>query len=101
MTMSPQALPEAAIPNQLGAGSGVVGSLVLNATQTIQVPLKPDLGTTPYTATAVVSGGAVSVLANLQVQSVTAVSGSRVDVLVKNVGVATIAGATVLVVATT
>lgn len=101
MTMSPQQLPEAAIPDQLGAGTGVVGTLVLNATQTLQVPLQPVLPTTPTNATAVVSGGAVSVLANLQVQSVTPVSGSRVDVVVKNVGVVTIAGATVLVVATT
>lgn len=94
-----QNMPTPAIPAALAAGQAAVPSLILNAQATVQVTVKPTLPGA-YNPVAFTSGG-LSILANLSVVSVTAVSGSRVDVTVKNVGVATIAGATVVVIATT
>lgn len=82
----------------LAAGQGSVPTLVLNGTATVTVTVKPSFKDTAYQAVAQVIGG-TSVLGALSVQSVTAMSVNTVNVVVKNTGLATLSGASVLVTA--
>lgn len=85
-------------PPVLAVGVATVPSLLGNTQTTVQVTITPTMPDTSYTAVAVITGG-VALLASLSVLSTTKVSGSRVDVVVRNTGLLTLAGASVLVVA--
>lgn len=80
-------------------GVASVPALLLNASTTVGVTLTPAMPDTSYTANAFPFNGVV-LAANLQVTSVSIVSASLVNVVVQSVGVATLAGANVMVVAT-
>ncbi|MFJ8690286.1 hypothetical protein [Micromonospora wenchangensis] len=88
-----------AASGKLAAGQATIPALLLGATTTVQVPLKPALPDSNVTAAALVVGG-VNVLSTVGVQSWTVVSGSRVDVVVKATGVLSAGAAQVLVIAT-
>lgn len=76
-------------------GVAPVGALLLNASTTIPVTLTPAMPDTSYTPHARLFAG-ISIT-GLQINSVTVVSTSVVDVVVQSVGVATLAGANVMV----
>lgn len=80
-------------------GVAHVPALLLNASTTIGVTLNPTMPSSSYSAYAFPFNGVV-LAANLAVTSVTVVSASLVNVVVQSVGVATLAGANVMVVAT-
>lgn len=82
--------------NTFSAGTGAVPSLIANQQTTVQVTLRAAMADTDYEAVAVLIGG-VSLLAALSIVSTTVVSATRVDVVVRNTGLITLAGATVLV----
>lgn len=85
---------------QQGAfGLATVPTLTLLApTATVQVTIKPDRGATPAAADcAALIYGTTTILAGVSVTAVTPVSGSRVDVTVQLVGVASISGGAVFV----
>lgn len=89
----------AAVANPVQAlGVATVPSLVANAQSTVQVTIKPTLATTSYSVASAISGG-ITLLSALSILSTTIVSGSRVDVVVKNTGLVTLSGALVTVVA--
>lgn len=77
-------------------GVAQVGALLLNQTITIPVTLTPSMPSSTYTANALLFAGSISIT-GLQINSVTIVSASVVNVVVQSVGVATLAGANVLV----
>jgi hypothetical protein len=83
----------------LAAGSATVPSLIANAQTTVAVDLNVAFPNTSYTPVAFLSGG-VSLLASLSILSTTIVDADTVNVVVKNTGLITLAGATVTVVAT-
>ncbi|MFI6228625.1 hypothetical protein ACIBCR_15090 [Micromonospora echinospora] len=84
---------------KLAAGQATVPALLLGATTTVQVPLRPALADTAYAASALVVGG-TNILSTLSVQSWSIVSGSQINVVVKANGVLSAGAAQVLVVAT-
>lgn len=84
---------------QRATGVASVPALLLNASTTVGVTLHPAMPSSSYSAEAFLFNGVV-LAANLQVTSVTIVSASLVNVVVQSVGVATLAGANVMVVAT-
>lgn len=72
---------------------------LLGATQTtVQVTIRPTLPSTSYSVASAVTG-AVNLLASLSVLSTTVVSTSRVDVVVRNTGLLSLTGASVIVTA--
>ncbi|MEV5819293.1 hypothetical protein AB0L22_08970 [Micromonospora haikouensis] len=97
LILSVNALQVAA--GKLAAGQAAVPALLLGATTTVQVPLRPTLPDANLSASALVVGG-TNVLSTLSVQSWQVVSGSRVDVTVKASGVLSAGAAQVLVIAT-
>lgn len=80
-------------------GVASVPSLVLAATTTVPVTLVPGFANTSYTAYGQIIGTGVLVN-NLAVQSMTNTSGTVVSVVVKNNGLTTLTGASVMVHAT-
>lgn len=81
----------------LAAGFGAIPApLIGNATTTIQVTIKPTMPSTAYQAQATLAGSS-NILGSLSIQSVTVVSPSRVDVVVKNTGVVSLNGGSVIV----
>jgi len=84
-------------PDQ-AAGVSSVPSLVGNAQTTVPVTISPAFPNTSYSVAPVITGG-VNLLSSLSVLSTSKISGSQVDVVVKNTGLLTLAGASVLVVA--
>jgi hypothetical protein len=97
LILSVNALQVAA--GKLAAGQATVPALLLGATTTVQVPLKPALPDTNFAASPLVVGG-TNILATLSIMSWSIVSASRVDVVVKASGVLTAGAAQVLVIAT-
>ncbi len=81
----------------IAIGVGSIPAIVLNGSAVVQVTIKPTMADTNFTATAVLVGVG-SLLANLTIQTITTVNATRVDVTVKNNGVASLGG-TVLVIA--
>ena len=97
----------AACEDTVGFTSGVVArsvgvssvpALLLNASTTVGVTLNPAMPSSSYTAHAVLFDGVVAV-GVLQVISTTIVSASLVNVVIQSVGLATLAGANVMVLA--
>lgn len=76
-------------------GVAPVPSLVLNATATVAVQLQPAMPSSSYSAYASLFAG-ISIT-SLQINSVTVVDSDTVNVVVQNVGLATLAGANVMV----
>jgi hypothetical protein len=76
-------------------GVAAVPSLILNATANVDVTLQPAMADSGYDAYASLFAG-VS-LSNLQINSVTVVDQNTVTVAVQNVGLVTLAGASVMV----
>lgn len=79
-------------------GVAPVGALQLNASTTVGVALDPAMPSTSYSASALLFAETTNI-AGLQINSVTVVSDSLVNVVVQSVGVATMAGANVMVTA--
>ena len=82
-------------------GSGAFGianvpTLLGNSQTTVSVTIKPTLSAAPTDAVAILAGG-VSLLASLSILSTTPVSGSQVDVVVRNTGLLSLSGASVFV----
>lgn len=77
-------------------GVAPVGALLLNASTTVAVTLNPAMPDSGYSAYAMLFAGTVSIT-GLQINSVTVVDTDTVDVVVQSVGVATLAGANVMV----
>lgn len=92
-----QVEPLSPTPDQ-SAGVATIPSLIGNAQTTVSVTLNPAFPDTSYSVASVISGGA-SLLASLSILSTTKTSGSQVDVVVKNTGLLTLAGASLLVIA--
>lgn len=88
-----------AVAGKVAAGQATVPALLLGATTTVQVTIRPAMPDITYAASALVVGG-TNVLSALSVQSWTVVSASRVDVTVKAAGVLSAGAAQVLVIAT-
>lgn len=86
-----------ATPAVIAIGVGTVPAMLLNAQATVQVTIAPAFANTSYNVATVLSSQ-TGLLANVSIVSSTKVSGSRVDVVVKNTGLASLAG-TVLVAA--
>lgn len=84
--------------NAQAMGVAVVPALTASGSTTVQVTVGPPLPDTSYAPAAVLIGGA-SLLGSLSITSTTAVSTTRVDVVVQNTGLLTISGASVLVIA--
>lgn len=76
-------------------GCAPVPSLVLSASTTVAVTLQPAMPDSSYTAYAALFAG-ISIT-SLQINSVTVVDEDTVNVVVQNVGLVTLAGATVTV----
>lgn len=68
---------------------------VLGGTVTVRVTLNAAMPSAAYTATAVLTGGAV--LGSLKINSTTIIDAQTVDVVVQSSGLLTLAAATVLV----
>lgn len=90
---------QAALQEQGAFGIASVPSLtVLAPTATVQVTIKPARPVTPSLANcAAILYGSAPILAGLSVTGINPVSGSRIDVTVTLVGVATISGGSVFV----
>lgn len=95
---SPQMLIDAPHVETISLGVGSVPTLVGAAQATINVTIKPAFLDTNYVATALVTG-AVNLLASLSVLSVTIVNATTVAVVVRNTGLLSLSGASVLVAA--
>lgn len=80
----------------ISLGIAAVPTLLGSTQTTVQVTIKPAFADTNYQATAVVTG-AVNLLASLSVLSVSVINTSRVDVVVRNTGLLSLSGASVLV----
>lgn len=91
-------LLEAADP-LLSSGVGAVPALLLNASTVVTVTLDPAMADDTFAPHARLLGSA-SLLGNLSITAVSIVDEDTVDVTVQNSGLATGAGATVLVTAT-
>lgn len=90
-------LAEVAPPvSALGVAS--VPSLAGNTQTTVAVTIQPTLSGVGYTAAAALTGS-VSLLSSLSILSVTNASAAQVDVVVRNTGLLTLAGASVIVIA--
>lgn len=89
-------MQEIGAADTIALGVNSVPTLLGAAQATVQVAIKPTFADTNYQATAVVTG-AVNLLASLSVLSVTVVNGTRVDVVVRNTGLLSLSGASVLV----
>lgn len=76
-------------------GVAAVPSLIVNQTATLQITISPTMPSTSYTAYSKLFAG-ISIT-GLTINSTTVVSASRVDVVVQNLGLITLAGANVLV----
>jgi hypothetical protein len=88
-------IPEVPAPTT-ALGIASVPSLLGSAQTTVQVTIRPTLPNNTYNVAAALSG-AVNLLASLSVLSISKVSGSRADVVVRNTGLLTLAGALVVV----
>lgn len=77
-------------------GVAPVPALLLNQSTTIGVQLNPAMPNASYSAYALLFAGTVSIT-GLQINSVTVVDADTVNVVVQSVGVATLAGANVMV----
>lgn len=89
---------QAALQETGAFGLATVPSLIAGASTTVQVTIKPVRAATPdSTDVAALLYGAVNLLASLSVTAVTPVSGSRIDVTVKNTGLLTLSGGSVFV----
>ncbi|MGW3153994.1 hypothetical protein [Streptomyces sp. NPDC001089] len=82
----------------LSAGKGTVPTLLASATANVVVTLKPGFADTSYSPAAQVVGG-VNLLSALSIQSTTVTTKDTVTVVVKNTGLVSLGGATVLVTA--
>lgn len=82
----------------LAVGYGVVPSLLVGASATVTVPMVPSLPDAGYSVAMALAGSA-QLLGALQILGHTVVSASAVDVSVRNNGLLTLGGATVLVTA--
>lgn len=80
------------------AGTAAVPSLGINASAVVQVTLSAAMTSTDYNPTAVLTGS-LQLLGALEITATTVATTSRVDVTVKNTGLLTLSGATVLVIA--
>lgn len=89
-------LTAAEMVRQSGGKADLGLPLLVGQSRTLQVPLNPAFPDTAYSAAPVVTNG-TGLLPNLAVVSWTNVSGSRVDVTVRNDGLATLTAASVLV----
>lgn len=89
----------AAVPTPaLAVGYAVTPNLIVGASATVSVPMVPPLPDAGYNVAVALSGSA-QLLGALQILNVSVVSASAVDVVVKNNGLLTLGGATVLVTA--
>lgn len=82
----------------LAVGYAVTPNLIVGASATVTVPMVPSLPDAGYNVAVALSGSA-QLLGALQILSATVVSASSVDVSVRNNGLLTLGGATVLVTA--
>lgn len=83
---------------QISAGSASVPSLGLGASTVVPVTLMLGMGTTSFQAVAVLSGSQ-QLLGGLEITATAVVSATVINVTVRNTGLITLAGATVLVIA--
>lgn len=82
-----------AVPAVMVSGSQptTVAAIGIGGTTTTSITHKPGFADQLYSASAVMQGG-LNVLGALEVQSVTPTSGSTVDVVIKNTGLALLGG---------
>jgi hypothetical protein len=95
---NPQMLLDAPHAETISLGVGSVPTLLGSAQATINVTLKPAFADTNYVATAIVTG-AVNLLASLSVVSTSIVNATTVSVVVRNTGLLSLSGASILVAA--
>lgn len=83
----------------LSVGSAVLPSLLSGGETTVSVALRTAMADTTFDVVPVLTAPGVGLLTDLQIVSTSVVSASSVNVVVRNTGLVTLSGASVLVLA--